>query len=84
MHSTAENAPKIEPAAARAELERIAGSDLFRRSARSAGFLRYVVERTLEGHAGELKEYVIALEVFQGPASYDSQVDATVPSRREN
>ena len=45
----------------RVQLERIASSDAFRRSARASEFLHFVVERILEGRAKDLKEYVIAL-----------------------
>ncbi len=43
-----------------------------------ARFLRLAVERTLEGKADELKEYVIGLEVFDRGASYDPRVDPIV------
>lgn len=41
-------------------------------------FLRYLVEKALEGKAGELKEYAIGLDVFDRDASYDPRVDSTV------
>jgi hypothetical protein len=64
--------------AVRAQLERILASPPFAKSERGKQFLRYIVERTLEGHAGEIKEYSIALEVFGRPDTYDPHVDATV------
>jgi serine/threonine-protein kinase len=36
------------------------------------------VERTLQGHAGEVKEYTVALEVFDRPARFDSEADSIV------
>ena len=74
----AEQATRVDADAVRSQLERIVASAGFQRSPRSAGFLRYVVGRTLAGGAGDLKEYVIALEVFDREASYDPRVDATV------
>ena len=56
---------------------RICASQAFVRADRAARLLRYVVEKTLHGQAGEVKEYTIALEVF-GRASYDSRIDSLV------
>jgi hypothetical protein len=50
----------------------------FRASRRSQDFLRYVVERTLDGHADSLKERTIGIDVFGRSASYDPSDDATV------
>jgi Tol biopolymer transport system component len=41
-------------------------------------FLRFVVETTLDGRRESLKEYVIAIEVFEKAAAYDPQADSTV------
>jgi Tol biopolymer transport system component len=41
-------------------------------------FLTYVVETTLDGNGGRIKEYVIALEVFEKSEAYDPQADSTV------
>jgi len=43
-----------------------------------ARFLRLAVDRTLEGRAGELKEYLIGVEVFDRKPSYDPRVDPIV------
>ena len=40
--------------------------------------MRYVVERKLEGRAGEIKESVIALEVLGRNSSFDSKTDPIV------
>ena len=42
-----------------------------------------MVETTLEGHGGRIKEYVIALEVFEKSETYDPQADSTDPHRGE-
>src|SRR5689334_3000750 len=43
-----------------------------------ARFLRLTVERALAGNADELKEYLIGVEVFDRPATYDPRVDPIV------
>lgn len=43
-----------------------------------ARFLRLAVEHALAGKSDELKEYLIGLEVFDRPASYDPRVDPIV------
>jgi len=41
-------------------------------------FLRFVVERTLAGGGGELKETVIGVEVFGRPPAYDPKADPII------
>jgi len=65
-------------AAARAQLERIIGSDAFRNSKRYPALLRHLVERSLEGRGAELKERVLGHEVFGRPAGYDTNADPVV------
>ncbi len=72
------NHPNAEPAAVRAALTRVLQSPGFRTSRRSQDFLRYVVERTLEGQAESLKERTIGIDVFGRSAEYDPSDDATV------
>jgi serine/threonine-protein kinase len=62
----------------RAQLNRILADPRFLRSGRHSNFLRYTVERTLAGAGGELKEYVIAMEVYGKSSSYDPAVDSIV------
>src|SRR5262249_24830030 len=40
--------------------------------------LRYVVERTLDGHHGELKERTLGIEVFGRQPDYDTNLDPVV------
>src|SRR5258708_3686485 len=47
-------------------------------SARLSRLLKYVVEQTLEGSAGSLKEYRIGVDVFDRPADYDHKTDPVV------
>ena len=56
---------------------RVLSSAGFARRAASR-FLRFLVERYLEGREGELKESVIAVEVFDRKPDYDPKLDAIV------
>jgi TolB-like protein/Flp pilus assembly protein TadD len=67
-----------DPQAVRAELERILASAPFAASYRSQRFLTYVVEKSFDPGSDALKEYTIAVDVFERDASYDSSIDATV------
>lgn len=68
----------IPPASIRAALDRVLHSQGFRASRRSQDFLRYVVERTLDGQADTLKERTIGIDVFGRLSGYDPSDDATV------
>src|ERR1044072_6226852 len=70
--------PVAEDTAVRAQLGRVLASPLFAKSPRMSRFLRFVVEKTLEGRSSEIKEYVVAIEVFDKLQDYDPQVDSTV------
>src|SRR5688572_11121050 len=50
----------------------------FASSERNASFLRYVIERTLEGKTEQIKETVIATEVYGRPIGYDPKSDSIV------
>jgi len=58
--------------AVRAELNRLLESSAFRTSKRSREFLEYVVEHTMSGPAGALKERSIGVELFQLPQDFDT------------
>ena len=64
--------------AVRSQLTKILSSPVFVNSPRMIRFLRYVVETTLEGNGRRIKEYVIALEVFDKSEAYDPHADSTV------
>jgi hypothetical protein len=68
----------VDPAAVRAQLERILISAPFRNSKRYPSFLRYVVEQELNGAASELKERTIAIDVFGRDPYYDPGADPVV------
>ena len=64
--------------AARRQLEKVLASPGFARNERLSRFLRFAVERHLEGRDGELKESLIAIEVFGRAPGYDSKKDPIV------
>ncbi len=64
--------------AVRAELGKILASPVFANSPRMSRFLKFVVDESLEGDSSRIKEYVIAIEVFDKRPDYDPQVDSTV------
>ena len=63
---------------AHAQLHRILNSRAFAGAHRSQLFLRYIVGHALDHPDEPLKEYSIALDVFDRDASYDPAVDAAV------
>lgn len=58
--------------AVRAELQRLSESPAFRNSKRCRGFLEYIVERTISGPAGALRERAIGVELFGLEEDFDS------------
>jgi tetratricopeptide (TPR) repeat protein len=60
------------------QLERILASPGFAQNERLSRFLRFVVERRLEGRQIELKESVIGIEVFGRRPDYNTKRDAIV------
>lgn len=60
------------------QLERILADRRFVSADRNANFLRYVVMRTLDGKAEEIKEIVIATELYGRSSSYDPKIDSIV------
>jgi TolB-like protein len=68
----------LEADAVRAQLDRILASPGFANADRLSRFLRFVVERTMEGEGDQLKEYRLGTEVFDRPADYDPRLDSIV------
>jgi Tol biopolymer transport system component len=66
----------IDTGKIRAELENILVSPVFASSPRMSRFLKFVVEQALEGR--QIKEYIVAVEVFDKPDLYDPKTDSTV------
>jgi TolB-like protein/Tfp pilus assembly protein PilF len=62
-----QNQPKIPREAILAHLDHILSSGIFSHSSRLRDILAFVVRETLDGRAGQIKEYVIAIEVYRKP-----------------
>jgi hypothetical protein len=73
-------APVAPPAPdeVRAELERLLNSRYLRESHQLRALLRHIVEETLAGRQGGLKEYTLGIEVFHRTHDYDPRNDAIV------
>ena len=71
-------AEEIEVGAARRQLELVLSSTGFIRNERLTRFLRFIVGQHLEGRDGEIKESVIALEVFGRGPNHDPKQDSIV------
>lgn len=69
---------EAERNAIREQLERILASPLFKKSKRFPNLLRFVVERSLHGHAEPLKERTLGIEVFGRAPDYDTNLDPVV------
>jgi tetratricopeptide (TPR) repeat protein len=61
-----------------AQADRISKSDGFRKSERLRRFLQFTVDRTLKGDVWQLRENVIAREVFDRPVNFDPRVESIV------
>lgn len=61
-----------------AQLDRILSSAGFANSERLSRFLRFTVERATAGHTDQLKEYSLALSVFDKRDSFDPRFDPIV------
>ena len=69
---------EFKDALVRSQLEKILQSDLFVRSERLSRFLRFVVERSLDGLGDSLKEQVLACELYGRGAEFDTAADPVV------
>jgi serine/threonine-protein kinase len=78
MPDSAENQPLASAESVRGQLARILASPQFVSSQRLCRFLRFLVERTLEHDTDRLKEFVVAMEVFDRNEDYDPNIDSIV------
>src|ERR1700756_3707259 len=62
----------------RDQLARIVTSPGFVSSARLCRFLTHIVNQTIDGDIDSLKEFSIAMEVFDRTSEYDPNIDAIV------
>ena len=72
--------PAVATQSVRDALEKVLSSDAFQGSERSCTLLRFVVERTLNGQAENLKEYTLGTEALGRSSSFDPRTDAVVRS----
>ncbi|HUY95930.1 MAG TPA: hypothetical protein VMU71_11550, partial [Terracidiphilus sp.] len=70
--------PVTDAARIREQLNRLLAHPLFANSKRYPALLAYAVEQTLLGHATELKERSIGVEVFGKAPTYDTNADPVV------
>jgi TolB-like protein/Tfp pilus assembly protein PilF len=68
----------LSPPAVRAEMEKVLAAAGLRDAHQLRRFLRYAVEHTLAGEGGQLKEYSLAVDVFDRGPSYDPRLDPVV------
>ncbi len=61
-----------------AQLERILQGRTLQGSDNLKAFLRFIVDKSIENQESQLKEYVIATEVFGRGSDFDSRVDSVV------
>src|SRR6202044_1269994 len=80
VETEVKDGPNVEITAGRVreQLDMLVRDHAFRSSKRSVAFLRYVVEQTLNGSAGQIKERTIGVEVFGRDPSYDTNLDHVV------
>ena len=62
----------------REQVDRLVRSKTFEASEVHRHLLRYLAEKTIAGESDRLKEYVIGLEAFGKPPSYDPKRDSIV------
>src|SRR3954451_10482712 len=72
------------PEAIRAALQRIVSSPQLESSPSLCRFLRYVVEETLAGRGGQIKEYSLGAEVFARGDDFDPRIDPIVRVQARN
>lgn len=69
---------EIETGAIREELNRILGSRSLAKSPILSRFLRFIVEKSLDGNANQIKEYTVGRSVLDKPHNFNPQTDASV------
>jgi adenylate cyclase len=75
---SAKTAEAVPATAVSDELTRIVNSPRFISSARLCRFLTHIVNKTIHGDLDSLKEFSIAVDVFDRTSEYDSNIDAIV------
>ncbi len=71
---------KPSPESIREQIRKIVSSRGVIQSKRLVRFLNFVVEQALAGKSEQLSEYLIGVEVYERPSSFDPQIDTIVRS----
>src|ERR1043165_7461264 len=74
----------LEAQSVRAQLERILASPQLEASPSLCRLLRFVVEETLSGQGGSLKEYSLGTQVFDRGEAFDPRMDPIVRVQARN
>lgn len=69
---------EISKSAIKVALEQVLHWKGFAKSPLLSRFLRFIVERTLDGHANQIKEYTVGIAVLDKPHGFNPQTDASV------
>src|SRR5271169_4126147 len=85
VHSGRPSLPDgCQPEIAIAQLERILKSPALATSPSLCRFLRYIVEETLAGHSGTIKEYSLGVHVFGRGDDFNPRLDPIVRVQARN
>jgi hypothetical protein len=76
--ATRETFSEEEKRVIEAQLERLLANPHFSNSRRFPSFLRYIVNATINGQAGHLKERTLGIEIFGKDADYDTAIEPIV------
>lgn len=69
---------EIGESEARAQIQHVLESELFRASELQRRLLKYLADKSLSGEADQLKEYTIGIEGLGKPEAYDPRHDSSV------
>jgi len=72
------SAPPVALVTIHAELQRILAARTFADSQRLRALLTFLVEQSILGHADQIKESVVAVEVFEREPGFDRRTDSIV------
>lgn len=70
--------PAVSPAEVRLELDLVLNSAQFAKAEKLTALLTYLCQKSIEGKASELKESVVAVEVFRRSSEYSPAADSIV------
>ena len=62
----------------REQVHKIVASRTFSQSRKLVRFLSFIVEKALQGQGEQVNEYLIGVEVYERPASFNPQIDTIV------